>query len=91
MPVYLDAGNDLVLVAGRVFVALASVALAFVGPVGVRVEVLVTQNLRSGRSGWVLIDIAEKVIVAFVVVVNWTVRVRHHEVGSRVAGGQIGN
>lgn len=90
MAVYLDACNHLVLVAGRVFFPLASIALAFIGPVGIRVKVPVTQHLRRGRSGLILIDIAEKV-VAFVVVVNWTVGVGHRDVGGRVVRGRLGN
>lgn len=89
MPVYLDAGDNFVLVAGRLFLALAPVPFALVGSLDIRVQVLVTQHLRRGRSNLVLIVIAEKVI-AFVVVVNWTLRVRHREVGSRAARGRLG-
>ena len=86
MSVYLDAGDNLVLVAGRLFLAFATIPFASIGLLSIRVEILVTQHLRCGRSRLILIDIAEKV-VAFVVVVNWTLRVRHREVGVAWLGG----
>lgn len=83
MPVYLDARDNLFLVVGRVLVPVAVVGLRRVGVAGIRVDILVAEDLGRGRARLASIVVAKEVI-APLVEVNGVLGIRH---GARGTGG----